>query len=77
MNERTYERTIGRTQVQQLYTPRHKCRGYKTSLKSDFIQFFHDLIHVYSPWAGGIKPPGNKVLMSTENPYHFTPLLQV
>ena len=25
------------------------------SLKSDFIQFFfHDLIHVYSPGAGGI-----------------------
>ena len=22
------------------------------SLKSDFIQFFHDLIHVYSPGAG-------------------------
>ena len=28
------------------------------SLKSDFIQFFfHDLIHVYSPRAGGIQPP--------------------
>ena len=26
---------------------------FKTmSLKSDFIQFFHDLIHVYSPGAG-------------------------
>ena len=25
-------------------------------LKSDFIQFFHDLI----PRAGGIQPPGNK-----------------
>ena len=23
------------------------------SLKSDFIQFIHDLIHVYSPGAGG------------------------
>ena len=22
------------------------------SLKSDFIQFFHDLIHIHSPWAG-------------------------
>ena len=32
------------------------------SLKSDFIQlfFFHDLIHVYSPGAGGIQPPGDK-----------------
>ena len=35
------------------------------SLKSDFIQFFHDLIHVYSPGAGDIQPPGDKVLMST------------
>ena len=33
------------------------------SLKSDFIHFFHDLIHVYSPGAGGIQPPGDKVLM--------------
>ena len=31
------------------------------SLKSDFIQFFHDLIHVYSSKAGGIQPPGVKV----------------
>ena len=30
------------------------------SLKSDFIQFSHDLIHVYSPGAGGIQPPGDK-----------------
>ena len=35
--------------------------------------FFHDLIHVYSPGAGGIQPPaggiqppGDKVLMSTK-----------
>ena len=28
------------------------------SLKSDFIQFFHVLIHVYSPGTGGIQPPG-------------------
>ena len=27
------------------------------SLKSDFKQFFHDLIHVYSHGAGGIQPP--------------------
>ena len=26
----------------------------ETSSKSDFIQFFHDLIHVYSPREGGI-----------------------
>ena len=27
------------------------------SLKSDFIHFFHDLIHVYSPGAGTDSPP--------------------
>ena len=37
------------------------------SLKSDFIHFFfHDLIHVYSPGAGSIQPPADKVLMSAE-----------
>ena len=30
------------------------------SLKSDFIQFFHDVIHVYTPGAGGIQPQGTK-----------------
>ena len=47
------------------------------SLKSDFIQFFHDLIHVYSPGAWGIEPPGNKVLMSTETSCHSGHLLLV
>ena len=48
------------------------------SLKSDFIHFFfHDLIHVYSPGAGGIQPPGDKVLMSTETSCHFGHLLLV
>ena len=28
------------------------------SLKSDFIHFFHDLIHVYSPGAGAKAPRG-------------------
>ena len=41
------------------------------SLKSDFIQFFHDLIHVYSPVTGGIQPPGEKILMLTETSCHF------
>ena len=32
--------------------------NFKTmSLKSDFIQFFHDLIHVYSPRAEGDTAP--------------------
>ena len=30
----------------------------KISLKSDFIHFFHDLIHVYSPGAGQTAPRG-------------------
>ena len=30
------------------------------SLKCDFIHFFQDLIHVYSPRAGGIQPQGTK-----------------
>ena len=30
------------------------------SLKSDFIQFFHDFIHVYSPGAGVDNPLGTK-----------------
>ena len=29
-------------------------------LKPDFIQFFHDLIHVYSPGAGADIPQGTK-----------------
>ena len=33
-------------------------RFKEISLKSDFIQFFHDLIHLYSPGAGGIQPSG-------------------
>ena len=49
----------------------------KMSLKSDFIHFFHDLIHVYSPGAGGIQPPGDKVFMSTETSCHFGHLLLV
>ena len=49
------------------------------SLKSDFIHFFHDLIHVYSPGAGPYSPPptGDKVLMSTETSCHFGHLLPV
>ena len=30
------------------------------SLKSDFIHFFHDFIHVYSPRAGTDSPKGTK-----------------
>ena len=41
------------------------------SLSLILFKFFHDLIQVYSPRAGGIQPPGNKVLMSTETSCHF------
>ena len=52
--------------------------SFKTmSLKSDFIHFFHDLIHVFSPRAGGIKPSRDKVLMSTETSCHIGHLLLV
>ena len=30
----------------------------KMSLKSEFIKFFHDLIHVYSPQPGADSPQG-------------------
>ena len=33
----------------------------KMSLKSDFIHFFHDLIHVYNPGAEADSPQGAKV----------------
>ena len=32
----------------------------KISFKSDFMQFFHDLKHVYSPGAGAYSPQGTK-----------------
>ena len=47
------------------------------SLKSDFILFFHDFIHVYSPGTGAGKPLGDDILMSTETSCHFGHLLQV
>ena len=35
--------------------------SFKTmSLKSDFIQFFQDVIHVYSPGTGENSPQGTK-----------------
>ena len=47
------------------------------SSKSDFIQFFHDLIHVSSPGAWCIQSQGVKVLISTETACHFGHLLLV
>ena len=38
----------------------HLLQVKKKSLWSDFIHFFHDLIHVYSPEAGTDSPQGTK-----------------
>ena len=43
----------------------------RISLKCDFIQFFS------LARGSGRQPPGDKILMSMERPYHFTHLLQV
>ena len=47
------------------------------SSKSDFIHIFNDFIYVYSPGARSENPFWDKLLMSTESPYHFANLLQV
>ena len=56
----------------------HLLQNYKKKkiLQSLIYTFFHDLIHVYNPWAGTDSPLGDKNLMSTERPYHFTYLCQ-
>ena len=38
----------------------HLLQVSKKSLKSDFIHFFHDFIHVYSPGAGADNALGTK-----------------
>ena len=56
----------------------HLLQVSKKSLLSVILYiFFHDLIHVYSPRAGGIQPPGDNVLMSTDTSCHFSHLLLV
>ena len=37
------------------------------SLKSDFYNFFHDFIHVYSPEAGAVNPLGTKFWCQQEH----------
>ena len=56
-------------------------RYFVASLKKIFevwfyTFFFHDLIHVYIAGQGQTAQ-GDKILMSTERPYHFTHLLHV
>ena len=48
-------------------------------LKYDFKHILNDFIHVYSPGARAENPFQNwdKLLMSTESPYHFDHMLQV
>ena len=48
----------------------------KMSLKSDFIELFHDLIYVYSPYAGADSPQGTKFWCQQKG-LIFTHLLQV
>ena len=56
----------------------HLLQVSKKSLWSLILyNLFHDLIHVYSPGAGGIQPPGGKVLMSTETSCHFCCKFQI
>ena len=40
----------------------------KMPLQSDFIHFFHDLIHVYSHGVGADSPQGTKFFIPTERP---------
>ena len=63
--------------TERSYRVTHLLRNSKKTLKSDFIHFFHDLIHVYIPGVGGIQPPGDEVLMSAETSCHFGYLLLV
>ena len=46
------------------------------SSKSDLYTFLM-ILYMYIAPGQGRKPPGNKLLMSTESPYHFDHLLQV
>ena len=56
----------------------HLLQVSKKSLKYDFIQLFSWFnTYMYSPGAGGIQPPGDKVLMSTETSCPFGHLLLV
>ena len=48
----------------------------KISLKSDFIHIFPCFYTFIKPRGSGRQPLGDKVLMSTERPYHFAHLLQ-
>ena len=36
------------------------CKFQKISFKDDFIQIFHNFIHVYSPGVGADNPQGTK-----------------
>ena len=47
------------------------------SLKSHFIHFFHDFIHMNRPKAGADNPIGDETFMSTGTSSHFGHLLQV
>ena len=49
----------------------------KTSLKSDFIQFFFSWLNTCSPSAGAERPQGTKFWCHQKGLNHFSHLLQV
>ena len=53
------------------------CKFPRNLFEVWFYTFFHDLIHIYSPGAGGIQSPGDSGLMSTETSCHFGHLLLI
>ena len=54
------------------------CKFQRNFFKVWFYTFFfRDLIHEYSPGAGGIQSPGDRVLISAETSCHFGHLLLV
>ena len=56
----TYERTTDACLYFKLANEPKGSGELKISLKSDFIQFFHDFIHVYISGAGADSPQGTK-----------------
>ena len=61
MTGRQHQGTKFWCQQKPLATLVISCKFKKNiSLKSDFMQFFHDFIHVYSPRTGADSPQGTK-----------------
>ena len=52
------------------------CMFQKLALPSDFMHFFHDFIHVHSPWAGADNPFGQNFDIKGRS-HHYGHLLQM